>query len=519
MPVVTVDACVGGINAFDSPENMAPTDAIALDNWVCRSGYLESRPYFTQFYGAGVDSGYELMDVFHGPAADIFLGFRSDAGVGKLYDLGDTVPATPISTAMTENIEDICRFHINDKMIILSGDVAELAFNGTTCTALDYTGSSPSIPTTGAFTFGCNFKGRAMYINEADCSFWYAEAGSYQGNITEFPLDLAAQYGGSPKHIAVWTMDTGTGPDDVFVIYLTSGEVLIYQGDDPGDIDNWEIAGSFLLAEPITKHASVKVGADLVLFSRNGYVNLADMLKSDQRSDYPAYSRRIWPMVAELIEVMQANGAYFTNYNRAVLWADGIVIFQFHMTDGDSLEKGYQFVLNISTGAWSRWTISTPYAATFAVFEDNLYYSDLSYFYRAMLPGESGYLQDSIRLSAIPAFSNLGITDKKKHITAVQFDTTFPDPSLIQAVGYSDFNIEGAPVAPTGPTSTAPASETGLGEFPYVRRAMLQTTRRGWQNINAYGFTVSMAIEMAMNDPRKIYWRQSTYRFRLGGAQ
>ncbi len=517
MPVVTVDAPTRGLNAFDSPEDMHPADAIALDNWICRAGYLESRPLFNQIFGAGVNSGYCKLAVYRGEASEKLLVFKD---TGEVWVYPDDDPNTDLATdsGFTGFGENICTFHINNVLIILDGTENEQSFDGSTFTDLDYTGSDPAIPSGGAFTYGCNFKGRAIYINEDDCSFWYAEAGSYQGNITEFPLDSIARFGGTPKHVAVWTMDTGVGPDDTLVIYMTSGEVLLYQGDDPGDPDNWEIIGSFKLADPISKHASVTVGADLILLAENGYVNMTDVLRVDQQSNYPEYSRRIAPMLEELTDVFTGEDESFTNVNHAIAATSGLIIFNWSigLIRGAGGAKFYQFVLNVATGAWSRWTGLSAFS--WVEFDGALYYADGSFGWRSVQPGDD-FDWEQTWFSAVPAFTNLGMPDAKKQITAVQIDSTFPEPEKIEVTGYSDFNFEGSLPTASAATGASPGSLTGLGTFPNVRLAMLQTTKRGWHNIHAYGFYVSLAVEMSMVDPRRIYWRSTSYRFRKAGAQ
>lgn len=513
--VITVDAPTRGINAYDSPEDMDRADAIALDNWICRSGYLEARPSFTPWKGSGATDGFDKVTVYHATDGDQLLAFKDS---GEVYDIStDGALGSALDSGFSTTPEDICTFHINDLLIIVSGDAAEQSFDGTSGTALDYTGSSPAI-TPGEFTFGCNFKGRAMYINEEDCSFWYAAAGSYQGDLTEFPLSSISEYGGVPKHIATWTMDTGTGPDDTFVIYMTTGEVLLYQGDDPGDVDNWEIIGRFMASPPTTKHASVKVGSDLILLAESGYINLADVIRTDQKSDFPKYSMRVSSMLDELVRNYRSQGFTFTNANCAVTW-NGLVIFNWYMEKtSPASSRNYQFVLNVSTGAWSRWTgIGGQDSMSWVEYASELYTGG-AYVFTGKDRG--GAVQaEAITFSAIPAFSNFGMPEAKKQLTAVQFDTTFSDPSKIEVTGYSDFNFEGSLPTPTMPTRADHAAITTLGTFPFVRLAMLQTTKRGWQNLHAQGFVVSFAMQMKAEEFRPIYWRSTSIRFRRAGTQ
>lgn len=516
MPVITLEAPVGGINAFASPENLAPEEAVALDNWICRAGYLESRPPFEKF----IDSSGGLnayMMVYHGVEGDQLLALTSS---GTIYEISSGVE-TSVGTG-TSQYQLTFSFEINGKLIIGTGGYKEKAYDGTSFTDLDYTGSSPAIDATGAFTHGCSFKGRAIYINEGNNngsldpvnSFWYAEAGSYQGNITEFPLDTIARFGGTPKCVGVWTMDTGTGPDDTLVIYYTTGEILLYQGDDPGDADNWALIGSFKVGKPQSKHAIVNYGPDVILLTQTGYVNLSDAMRSDQSTDYPAFSRRIWPQIADIVNAENnASGNAWGLNNRAYVWGDGLILFTVDLSSYiGEFPTRYIYCLNVSTGAWSRWVGLSP-SANFVEFGNALYFCQ-SATNDIMMSSSYDTATETITCSALPAFTDMGIADKKKHLTAVQFSCNIPTPRSIQATGYSDFNLEGSLPTVTAYAGGSPPSE-GVGTFPNVRKAMKHTTYKGWQNIHAYGYNVSMAVQMATND-RTLYWRQTQYRFRTG---
>src|SRR5210317_51582 len=48
MPAIAIDAPIGGLNGIDGVDAMPITDAIILDNWIPRSGYLQSRPGYSR---------------------------------------------------------------------------------------------------------------------------------------------------------------------------------------------------------------------------------------------------------------------------------------------------------------------------------------------------------------------------------------------------------------------------------------------------------------------------------------
>lgn len=518
MPVITIDAPVGGINAFDSPEDMPATDAIALDNWICRSGYLESRPPIEVHADVAVADLRTLITYHKDDGTEQLICHSADTDT--FYDVTTTTPSAFAGTfggtaTYWQHME------INGVLVLVCGGDNEIAFDGTTFTDLVYTGSSPAI-TAGEFVNCCNFKGRGFYTKDDVNSFWYAEAGSYQGVLTEFPLDSITQHGGYPVVIESWTMDTGVGPDDTLVIVQSTGEVLLYQGDDPGDPDNWEIIGRFQMPKPAGPRGVVTYGSDLIIITQNGFVNMVDVLRVDQRSDPPAFSRKIWPMIQDY---MDANGSVGpnNNANNAIAW-NGLILFGVTSSEIDT-DPRYVFVVNTQTGGWSRFTSQfVEYFGQFAVFNNELYFT---YESSPFDPPQLGTVRkfstfatadEEIRMSAIPAFSNLGDPNRKKHITAVQFNTNHPDVSLLQATGYSEFNLPGNIAVALAYTGGGAPNENVVGGFPIVRKAMVHTTTGGWKNLHAYGFNVSMAVSMATLD-RTLYWRQYSYQVRSVGTQ
>lgn len=89
-------------------------------------------------------------------------------------------------------------------------------FDGASLTAADFTGSPGTL--TPSDLWGCNtFKGRAFYWARDAQSFWYAAAGSYQGALAQFDVSSQLQTGGALIQMVTWTLDSGSGIDDLSV--------------------------------------------------------------------------------------------------------------------------------------------------------------------------------------------------------------------------------------------------------------------------------------------------------------
>jgi hypothetical protein len=500
MPVIGIDSPTGGLNAFDSVDNMPPTDAITLDNWIPRSGFCQSRPgesRFTTDLGAPVES----LLAYKGIAERVMLA----ATGGQLLDVTAGGAGVLIDSGFANDRWQSTM--INDVLVIVNGADPEQAFDGTTLTPLDYTGSDPAI-TPGEFIGTTIFKGRSIYWKKAGTSFWYAEAGSYQGELNEFPLGPVLQLGGNIVSIFTWTLDSGTGPDDMFCAVTDVGELILYQGDDPSNVGYFEQVGRFEMPDPLSIRGQMKYGSDVILMTSTGYVNLTTVLQTDQVSDYPAFSRKIARLVFPIGEL------YGANFGHECILSDlGVLIFNVPISDTESI----QYVRNASTGMWCRFTEWS--ALTFLVFNDSLYWG-----------GRDGYVHKvggnsdndlPISLTALPAYHYFEDPGNQKHLTAVQILSTHPDPKLIGVAGFADFDT------PVLPNISAPSGGVGTkwntskwNTFKWTQTGVGQgvKTTKGWKNVSAFGYAVTVGVTMKIAT-QEIIWRQTGLRYNRAGAQ
>jgi hypothetical protein len=500
MPVQAIDAPVGGLNAFDSTDNMPPTDAIILDNWVPKSGFVESR------------RGCVKHSLGLGGPVETVVGFKSAteyqviaAANGKLWDVTDEGTGVEIGAGPYAN-DRWQTVMMNDRLILCNGADPEMSWDGTTLANLDYTGSEPPI-TPGEFVGVTSFKGRAFYWKEESTIFWYAPAGSFQGELEPFDLGSFAQDGGAIQIIFTWTVDSGTGPDDMICFLFTTGEMMLYQGDDPGNLGYFEQVGRFKIPDPLSNRCAIKYGADVIIMTANGYVNLTTVLRQDQMSDYPEFSRKI----ARLVDNLGRDYGQFFGH-QGVLTDDGLMLF--NVPTG--FNQAIQYVFNTSTAAWTRFTAWN--ALTVALVNHEFYFgAPDGYVYHALFGTDDDGVP--IALDAVPAFNYYGDAGAQKHLVAAQILSTHPDPKLINIEGIADF------VVPELNNTTAPAGlpsdilwDTALWNTIGWTRTGEGKTTKGWQNISTFGFASTVVVQMKMQG-QTVVWRQSNIRYRNAGAQ
>ena len=66
--------------------------------------------------------------------------------------------------------------------------------------------------------------------------------------------------------------------DDMLVIMANTGETLVYQGDDPSDALGWELVQRYQLPQPIADLGVDRIGAETIIITDDGYINLSEAL-------------------------------------------------------------------------------------------------------------------------------------------------------------------------------------------------------------------------------------------------
>lgn len=533
MPVVALDAPWGGLNAYDSVSKMPPTDAVAMWNWIPRSGYCESRPgkiphtddlggsvqTLTAWKGAtGPVATYQPRVHSDDPLGAYPMaantGFRLIAGANStVFDVTNGGAGVVLGSGFAnDQWQDEM---INNVLVMVNGEDQPQEYDGTTLTPI--TTWQLWNPQTEAFEpyttanefIGCvSFKGRMYYWKDTGTKFWYCQPGGYKNEIFEFDLGSVLQQGGWITAIFTWTIDPGTGPDDMIVFLFNTGEFLVYQGDDPGTTGYWEQVGRFTMPDPLSIRCNVPFGSDVVVITRSGYISLADVMKGDQTGDYPAFSRKIGRAV---LDDAIAYSDYFGH--EAVQTDSGFLIF--NVPEGPT--RTHQYIYNPNTGNWG--PMNNLNAISWQVFNDATLFGGTDG--RVYVLGGNSDNGAPIPLDAIPAFNYWGDPGNQKHITAAQIISTHPSPKQIGIQGISDFNI------PTLVNVQDPATPTGASNWNtaewntayWTRTGGVRSgTTKGWQNVATFGFAVSLIVQMKTQSS-KIQWRQTGIRMRKAGAQ
>ena len=546
--LVTVDAPHGGWDAFSSLDNMPPENAILLDNLIPSTGTVETRLGHIEFADVPTSEKIETLLDYNPSGLDGSSRLVA-AGGGGIWDITDPSGAGgqagpvgqnagPIASAINELApegtftssrwqgQNFTKADESGILILTNGVDPVQIYDGAALTEALFTeeDGAPMDPQP-VFVGSLSFKGRVFYWKENDNAFWYAQAGSYQGYLQEFDLGNFSIEGGSLLYCSSWTQqDSGDGKDDFFVAGFTTGEVLIYQGDDPETVGFWEMIGRYTMGEPLSIRGATRYGADTIIMTEEGYVNLASIVQQGVTSDVPQFSRMITGAIQRRTRyagVNTADGKPRFGWQAKLFPKQGLFLFNVPLSD-TSFE---QHVLNTVTMRWCRFRGLNMICLE--AHNDRLFGGGSDGKVYALLEGTSDDGRE-IQFASIPAYQYLGDPGRQKHLTAIQILSTHTRPEYISVEGYADYDVPKlVPVLPPpdlsqGIWSVNPASPSSpIGSYwdeDYWATEDVPFTTKGWQNISAYGYAISYLVRFAkLND--SVTWRSTTLRFFNTGAQ
>lgn len=479
MPTISYPAPVGGWNARDDLSNMRPEDAVRLINWRPRPGKCVTRGGTTSNIigppGTGFDSPGTIatLRTTFGDVLIVSGGNRLYAWDGVAVSMSVVFSGTTISGATFWDSA-----HFQDRLIMTLGDGSQAAqvvtYDGSTvsATALNITTGPNEEDIVGVQVH----KGRAYYWTSGSQSFWYAAAGAYQGALTEFDLGTALRTGGSLQMMVTLSIDGGAGKDDLAAFIFDSGEVLLYQGDDPGDVAAWELIGSFQIGEPVDAKAHAKVAGTEIVYTRDGVIDLSVALQIGRFGDSAEFSNKITNAVTE------AARDYASNEGWQVIHAPGDNCVLLNIPTGSNTYK--QYIRETDTGAW--WECS-DWNGRFAVYNKRLYMVVLSgtslTIHRCFEGSRDNHGSDTINCSAFPAFTTMRRPAFRKVVTTVKPFTNYGALGAIKITGRADFD-ESIPTPPDfaqGSTSSRTSPNISVFSNGNFLSYVLQTAERGQQ--------------------------------------
>ena len=357
-------APVRGWNARDSIAAMKEGDAYRLENFFPTTSDVMLR------------KGMAAHATGLGAQVETLASYRPPTGSHALFAWAGTnaynaTAAGAVGAAVLSSLTNARWQHVNftttggNFLICVNGADLLRLYNGTTWTAIDGA-STPAITgvTTSTLINVNVFKERVWYIQSGTLDAWYSAVGAFAGALTKFSLGSIFKRGGYLMAMGSWTIDGGTGIDDLAVFITSEGEVAVYQGTNPAFAESWALVGIYNIAAPIGRRCFAKFGGDLLIITKDGVVPASKAFIAGRTSTAIALTDRISGAMTSAASLYSGTfGWEVTHYGAGNMLLLNVPV-------AANLQE--QYVMNSTTGAWCKFT-DWP-ANCFQIHNDELYF-------------------------------------------------------------------------------------------------------------------------------------------------
>lgn len=488
----SVPAPVKGWNTRDALDAMDPLDAVVLDNLFPDAGGVNLRNGFAQF-ASGVGSGpVKTLAEYNFGSTRKFIAAAS----GGLYNItaGGAIGAPAKSGFANDGWQTesfLSRvFFVNgvDTLQVYDGSsFADGAFTGVTQSTL-----------VGVI----QYQQRLFFWQTNSTGFWYAPLNSISGALNFYDLSAFAPKGGNLTAAATFSHDGGNGVQDFICFIMSSGDCLIYFGNNPGDATAWSLVGRYRISPPVSPRAVCAYGAEAFLTTFDDHVPLQQQFVALKLGQLPPRSK----VSSAVQEAVIANQAAFGW--QALYYPRGRrLIFNIPNPDGTF----DQHICNTGqpNQPWCRFTNMNGFC--WGLFKDALYFG---------AAGGLVYMADTGTLDGLGAVNgqgqqawNMFDDQRRKQVTVAR--------PLMQIVGSTgiDFTIgyDYGDLSTSVPifvgTSGSPWDTSPWDISPWSPESTVSLT---WHVSGGSGTAIGIGLTIAANQPAA--WLRTDIKFKPGST-
>ena len=350
------------------------------------------------------------------------------------------------------------------------------------------------------------FKDRLYYCKNGSLSFWYLDVQAIQGVASEFQLGGFFRNGSYLQAMGTWTLDAGYGVDD-FAVYVTQmGEILVYQGFDPSDPNNWAMKGLWQMGQTFSRRCFFKWGGDLLLLTQDGLVPLTSALQSDRLDPRINLTDKIYYAVSLAASNYSQNFGWQINY----LASENMLILSIPTDLGME-----QYVMHTITKAWARFTDIQAYCFTVSGDQDMHFGGDgfVGLFFNSF--ADNG---NNIIANCQQAYNYFDSRGQLKRFTLIRpiFQTDTGVPTVLCGIS-TDFDTQ--PL--TNQIAFNPSAikvgvwDTSLWDQNTWGGGLVTT--KYWQGVTGTGFAASINLSVA-SQGIDFHWASVDYVMEAGGV-
>lgn len=484
----SIPSPITGWNTRDALDAMEPTDAVILDNFYPDGGGVQLRNGTSVFStGMGTEPVQTLAE-YDSTTDNKFLA----ACNGNIYDISAVTPVS-IGSGFANNQWQTANFL--DKLFLFNGSDHGKIYDGSTLANDAFTGGDTS-----TFIGVGVYQQRLFFIPKNSTGFYYALLNSISGALAFYDLSVFTPLGGTLQAITTISHDGGNGVTDLIVFIMSSGNCLLFLGNDPSLTDEWQLVGVYRISPPVGPRAVCAYGADAFLTTFDDHVPLQQQLVALKLGQLPPRSK-VSNAVADAVS-QNPNGFGW----QALFYPQGRrLIFNVPNSDGSFS----QHVMNTSNGAWCQFVDMA--SSCWGLYKDNLYFGGPNgTVYRADTgSSDNGNAIAGNGQQAWNTFSE----PMRKHVKAVR-----PIVKSIGSLQYAfgigfDYGPTNVGIAPISPNIGSPWDTSPWDVSPWSPSEEIDTR---WRIGGGTGQSISFQLQV--NGLQPVQWLRTDFREETGNA-
>jgi hypothetical protein len=277
---VPIPPPIKGWNTRDQLDAMDPLDAVQLDNWFPDKNGIYVRPGFQTFASCGGSTPVWTLAEYNSGSTKKLLAATN----GHIYDATNPASVTSLASGLGSDKWQTVNFL--GRTFFMNGTDTMKVYNGSTIANSTFTGVTLS-----TIIGGWQYQNRLYFWTANSTGFWYAPLNSITGALTFYDLSAFSPNGGNMTVMTNFTHDGSNGVNDFAVFMLSSGDALVYFGDDPGLASAWQLVGRFRLAPPVNPRAMTTYGGDSFATTFDDHVPLHTVLVALMQGQMPPRSK------------------------------------------------------------------------------------------------------------------------------------------------------------------------------------------------------------------------------------
>ncbi len=489
----TLPAPYNGINLRENRSALPADQARELCNWFPDSGELRPRKGWVA-HASGIGTGeVKTLAELQSKTAPKLVAIGSN---GTVYNATNSGAASVINAAGYSDT----RFQTANKdgwLFGVNGSETPWRYDGSTFGATGLSGAGLTLTN---LINVADVRFRLWFCEKDSADVWYGPLGGVTGTLTKFQLSQIAS-GGFCMAIGSWSRDSGDGPDDVVVFVMSTGEVIVYQGDPA---TSFSLIGKFEGQKPVGRQCLVKMGGELIVTTYGGFEPVSTLYTgtSDLRVLEPA--GRVSPGVVTDAHLYRNNPGWNSFFH------DGVLYFVVPTSTGAASK---QWVLNTRTPAWT--TFDYP-AAQFAQYDNDLYFASLDGGFVRKIDGATDN-GTALTLDARSGFDYPGGPSRNLKYTAMRPNITGKgriqgrlniDPDFATRSLSAPALVDILPAASSTPWGSPWGSPWGIK----------QKNPEKWFNVNGRGRSVAVAIRV-VTSASEVVWDSTDILAQAGNAR